>query len=146
MIRTLLDRTNYRVFITGSSSKLLPKEIATQLRGKSITYLLLGFSFREFLKAKKVKIEKVLSQIEKAKIKRLLKEYLDFGSFPEVILREEKERILKEYYDAIFFKDFIERHRLKSFNIANLIFSYFFQNFSSEISINRIINFLNLKD
>jgi len=81
MVRTILDRTNYRVFITGSSSKLLPKEIATQLRGRSVTYLLLGFSFREFLKAKKVKVEKVLSQIEKAKIKRLFKEYLDFSCF-----------------------------------------------------------------
>lgn len=141
MIRTLLDRTNYKIFITGSSSKLLPKEIATQLRGRSITYLLLGFSFREFLKAKKVKIEKILSQVEKAKIKKLLKEYLDFGSFPEVVLREEKERILKEYYDAIFFKDFVERHKLKSFNVANLVFSHFFQNFSAEISINRIVDF-----
>jgi predicted AAA+ superfamily ATPase len=71
----------------------------------------------------------------------LFKEYLDFSSFPEVVLKEEKERILKEYYDAIFFKDFVERHKLKSFSVANLIFSYFFQNFSAEISVNRIVDF-----
>jgi len=48
LVRTLLDR-GYRVYATGSSSKLLAREIATQLRGRSLTYLLLPFSFSEYL-------------------------------------------------------------------------------------------------
>ncbi|HIQ49657.1 MAG TPA: AAA family ATPase, partial [Nanoarchaeota archaeon] len=39
LVRTLLNQ-GYKVFITGSSSKLLSKEIATQLRGRSLSYLL----------------------------------------------------------------------------------------------------------
>jgi len=144
MVRTLLNR-DFNIFITGSSSKLLSKEIATQLRGRSLTYLLFGFSFREFLKARNFELKKVLSQLEKAKIKNLLKEYIEFGSFPEVVLKEEKEKILKEYYDAIFFRDFVERHELKSLEVARFIFSHVFQNFSQEISINKIFNLFKSK-
>lgn len=141
-VRTLLDRTPFNIFVTGSSSKLLSKEIATQLRGRSLTYILLPFSFREFLKAKKIELKNILTQIEKAKIKKYLREYLELGGFPEVVLKEEREKILKEYFDTIFFRDFVERHELKSLKIARFIFSFVFQNFSSEISVNKIVNFL----
>ena len=50
LVRTLLDR-GYLVYVTGSSSKLLTREIATQLRGRSVSYLLLPFSFSEALTA-----------------------------------------------------------------------------------------------
>jgi len=141
-VRTLLDRTSYNIFVTGSSSKLLSREIATQLRGRSLTYALLPFSFSEFLNAKKIELKNVFTQIEKAKIKKWLREYLELGGFPEVVLKEEREKILKEYFDTIFFRDFVERHELKSLEVARFIFSFVFQNFSSEISVNKIVNFL----
>jgi len=142
MVRTLLNRESYRIFVTGSSSKLLSREVATQLRGRSLTYFLFGFSFREFLRAKGVELEEVLSGLEKAKIKNLLREYLEFGSFPEVVLREDKEKILKEYQDTIFFKDFVERHELKSIEVAKFVFSQALQSFSHEFSVNRLVNLL----
>jgi predicted AAA+ superfamily ATPase len=141
-VRTLLDRTPYNIFVTGSSSKLLSREIATQLRGRSLTYVLLPFSFSEFLKAKKIELKNVFTQIEKAKIKKWLREYLELGGFPEVVLKEEREKILKEYFDTIYFRDFVERHELKSLEVARFIFSFVFQNFASEISVNKIVNFL----
>ena len=143
-VRTLLDRTPYRIFVTGSSSKLLSKEIATQLRGRSLTYVLLPFSFSEFLTAKKIerKNKNIFTQIEKAKIKKWLREYLELGGFPEVVLKGEREKILKEYFDTIFFRDFVERHELKSLEVARFIFSFVFQNFASEMSVNKIVNFL----
>jgi predicted AAA+ superfamily ATPase len=142
MVRTLLNRGSYRIFVTGSSSKLLSREVATQLRGRSSTYFLFGFSFREFLKAKGVNLEEVLSGLEKAKVKNLLREYLEFGSFPEIVLREDKEKILKEYQDTIFFKDFVERHELKSLEVAKFVFSQVLQSFSHEFSVNRLVNLL----
>jgi len=142
MVRTLLNRGGYRIFVTGSSSKLLSREVATQLRGRSLTYFLFGFSFREFLKAKGINLGEVLSGIEKAKIKNLLREYLEFGSFPEIVLKEDKEKILKEYHDTIFFKDFVERHELKSFDVAKFVFSQVLQSFSHEFSVNRLVNLL----
>ena len=141
-IRELLDIQHYNLFVTGSSSKLLSKEIATQLRGRTFSYLLLPFSFREFLKAKNVSTEH-LTMDETAKIRNLLRNYLEFGGFPEVVLEEtEKERILKEYFEMILFKDIVERHKLKNISLARFLLFFCLQNFSKEFSINKIIKSL----
>ncbi|MGB9727920.1 MAG: ATP-binding protein [Nitrososphaeria archaeon] len=136
LVRSLLNR-GFHVFITGSSSKLLSREVATQLRGRSITYLLLPFSFREYLKAKNVHVEPNFLE-NRGVIKRELKNYLEEGGFPEIVLREEKEKILKEYIDLAFFKDFVERHSVKSITLARYVFNDLLQNFSQEISVRAI--------
>ena len=139
-LREILDTNQYKLFITGSSSKLLSKEIATSLRGRTLTYSLLPFSFSEYLKVKNISTE-LLSKDEEVKIKRALKEYLEFGGFPEVVLEKEKERILKEFYDLILFKDIIERHHLRNIALAKFLLAYFAQNFTKEMSVNKILNF-----
>ncbi|MCD6564280.1 MAG: ATP-binding protein [Thermoproteales archaeon] len=136
LVRSLHDR-GFRVFITGSSSKLLPKEISTELRGRSITYLLLPFSFREFVRAKKIDITTMTFE-KIGSILRGLQEYLEFGGFPEVVLSEEKDRLLKEYFDEIYYRDFVERHGIKSLSFGRFLFEFMFQNFSKEISIRKI--------
>jgi len=142
-LRELLDLQRYNIFVTGSSSKLLSKEIATQLRGRTFSYLLLPFSFREFLKAKNIIITDFLTMDETAKLKSLLRNYLEFGGFPEVVFEEvEKERILKEYFDMILFRDIVERHKLKNISLARFLLSFLLQNFSKEFSVNKILKSL----
>jgi len=144
VVRSLLDR-GFKVVISGSSSKLLSKEIATQLRGRTISYLLLPFSFREFLKLKKIFPEKYITLTKEAKIRRALREYLTQGGYPEIVLSESDERkarILKEYYHTILYLDFVERFELKSIEVARLIFDFFLQNYSNFFSVNKIANFL----
>jgi len=141
-IRELLDLKRYNMFATGSSSKLLSKEIATQLRGRTFSYLLLPFSFREFLKAKNVTKES-LTMDEAAKVRSLLRNYLEFGGFPEVAFEEtEKEKILKEYFEMTLFRDIVERHKLKNISLARFLLSFLLQNFSKEFSINKIVKSL----
>ena len=141
-VRELLDLQRYNMFATGSSSKLLSREIATQLRGRTFSYLLLPFSFREFLKAKNVTTE-FLTMDDAAKIRSLLRDYLEFGGFPEVAFEEtEKERILKEYFEMTLFRDIVERHKLKNISLARFLLSFFLQNFSKEFSINKIVKSL----
>jgi len=72
---------------------------------------------------------------EKGRVKHLLKEYMEWGGFPEVVLSEEKEKILKEYIDLAFFKDFVERHRIQSTQIARYIFEFTLQNFARELTV-----------
>ena len=138
-VRELHDLKRYRIFLTGSSSKLLSKEIATQLRGRTLRFYLYPFSFREFLKMKGVKYHD-LTIDEEAKIKNLLWEYLEFGGFPDVVKSDYKINILREYADLILFRDFIERHGIKSIEVARAIHNFVLQNFGREISIMRIYN------
>jgi len=141
VVRSLLN-LGYKVYISGSSSKLLSKEIATALRGRSLSYLLLPFSFREFLKAREFKFKKTYSYSDTITIKNFLNEYMCIGGFPEIVLKNEKEKILKEYLDLAFFKDFLERHEIKNIRTAETIFEYVLQNYSKEISISKIQRFL----
>jgi len=52
------------------------------------------------------------------------------------------KKLLEEYYTTIFYTDFVERFKLKSLEVAKFVFNFFLQNFSSEFSINKIVNFL----
>ena len=139
LVRSLYDR-GYRVFVTGSSSKLLSREIATQLRGRTLTYILLPFSFREFLKAKKLQVG-VHTYEQRGQMLKALREYMNYGGYPEVVLSSEKDRILREYFTEIFYKDFVERHKLKSIEFGRFLFEFAYQNFSKEISMRKIKNF-----
>jgi len=47
-IRRIYDTKKFRIFLTGSSSKLLSKEIATQLRGRAITFEIFPFHLKNF--------------------------------------------------------------------------------------------------
>ena len=140
IVRELYDLKKYRIFITGSSSKLLSKEIATQLRGRSLSFILLPFSFREFLKFNGVKIGELVSKDEEARIKNLLRNYMEFGGFPDVIKNPEKIKILKEYSDLILFRDFVERHRIRNLELARALHMFIIQNFSKEISARALYN------
>ncbi|MEM1582659.1 MAG: ATP-binding protein [Candidatus Bathyarchaeia archaeon] len=145
-LRELLDLGRYNIFATGSSSKLLSREIATQLRGRTFSYMLLPFSFREYLKAKDVAIQEPLTMDAAARIKAHLRDYLEYGGFPEVVFEEtEKERILKEYSEMILFRDIVERHSLKNIGLARFLLSFFLQNFSREFSVNRVMKSSELK-
>ncbi|MEM3061208.1 MAG: ATP-binding protein, partial [Candidatus Bathyarchaeia archaeon] len=146
-VRRVYDSQKFRIFISGSSSKLSSKEIATALRGRSIDFTIFPFSFKEFLKAKgfEVKDIEVLSHLEeRGKILKLTEEFVRFGSYPKVTLTDEvetKERTLKSYYEAIFYKDLVERYRADAVLLDNFL-RYAITCFTKQISISKTYNYL----
>jgi hypothetical protein len=141
LLISLMNR-GYEVFATGSSSKILRKEFSSLLRGKNTIYLLLPFSFREFLKARRFQ-EDLRTFEGRGKVQKFLKDFLLVGGYPEVVLNEDKKDFLwKSYFDEIFYRDFVERHKIKNMEFGRLLLEFTFQNFSKEISMNRIKKFL----
>lgn len=118
--RRIVERENIRVFVTGSSSRMMPLEIHTSLRGRAWSIEVSPFSFREYLRFKKINVndKKFIYGAQKAVVKKYFSEYIRWGGFPEVLFLESefrKKKIIKEYLDAMFFKDLVER-----FNITNI--------------------------
>lgn len=139
-LRNLHDR-GYKIFITGSSSKLMIKEISKELRGRYISKILLPFSFKEFLKLKEFKFEDTSEK--RGKIKNLLLEYLKFGGFPEVLLIEnniDKIEKLNSIYETTFYRDLVERYKIREINIAKELLEYLISNISSFISVSKVYN------
>jgi len=139
-VRAVLDGENAQVFISGSSSKLLSKEIATSLRGRTLSYNVYPFSFKEFLKAKNFKMEKYLSSSQKAKLLNLLRKYMD-GSYPEVVFFEEgKEKILTEILDVTIYRDIVERFKVKNIKVLKLLLKSLVS--STYFSVHKFYNYL----
>ena len=140
-IRNILDKEKVRVFLSGSSSKLLSKEIATSLRGRTLNYLLLPFSFSEFLKARGFAFKKYLSSKEKIKFQNLFLEYFSFGGYPEAIIYpKERTKIIQEIIEVTISRDLIERYKIRNTKVIKLMFNYLVQ--SKEFSIHKFYNFL----
>lgn len=137
-VRELFERRDHTIFVTGSSSKLLSKEIATQLRGRSIKYLLLPLSFGEFLRFNKVKLEYPFSTSEENKLKNFFLKYLKNGGFPDVVLEEGIFwKFFEEYIDLVIYKDIAERWRIRNlFLLKNMIKSVV-SSISSKFSLHK---------
>lgn len=139
-VRRVYDTKKFRIFLTGSLSKLLSKEIATQLRGRALGFEILPFSFREVLLAKGIKLNKnIVYSMERFSINKHLEEYLKIGGFPEVVLEENqnlKVRILKEYLETMFFKDLVERYGIKNQQLLRELMKYLTTNVANIFSVN----------
>ncbi len=139
LVRSLLGR-GYVVFASGSSSQLLSREIATQLRGRSISYLLLPFSFKEYLRALGKNNLDWNLPTDVGLIKNHLQSYMESGGYPEpTLMIAARDKLLSEYKELIFFKDFVERHKIKSIEVARFLFNYITRCFASEITVRKIL-------
>jgi predicted AAA+ superfamily ATPase len=110
-VRRLHDTEGVRLFVTGSSSSLLARELATGLRGRSVAYEVFPLSFAEFLAFRGLKHEPY-SRASESRLAAALAEYLQTGGLPEIVLADAalRPRILKEYVDLVFYKDLVERY------------------------------------
>ncbi len=139
-VRSALD-DNLSVFISGSSAKLLSREIATSMRGRNLSYFIYPFSFREFLHAKKVEMKEFYSSAEKALLNNILQEYIIYGGYPETIIyKNERKKIIQDIFDTAIYKDVIERGRIRNVKVMReLIRSLLVSN---EFSMHKFYNYL----
>jgi len=144
-VRRLSEKGKYRIFVTGSSSKLFSREIATSLRGRTTSYFLMPFSFGEFLRYENFKVNKHIEHSSsRHKVKKLFQEYLRFGGFPEVFDRDRllKMKTLGEYFELTFYKDIVERYKIRNFTLLKDLMRYLLTNFASLFSLTAYYNFL----
>ncbi len=124
-----------KIFVSGSSSKIGGKETATLLTGRHLSIKMFPLSFKEFLTFKNFASEEAeYSQRRKALLLKLLKEYLEFGGFPEVVLSDQKADILNQYYVDIISRDVIERYRLREATTVENLGKYAITNTGSLFS------------
>jgi len=140
-VRRIYDTENIQLFVTGSSSKLLSSEIATSLRGRTITYEIFPFSFKEYLGYKNIEIN-LYSSKSVSFIKNAFNAYLLDGGFAETFDEspDVQKRILKDYLDLIIYKDIVERYHIKNQSLLKHLIKYMFVNMGTLISVNRLYN------
>lgn len=144
-VRGLHEKNKATIFVSGSSAKLLGKEFATVLTGRHVSLKVYPLTFPEFLEFKKLPLRDKLDVLsQKPKIKQMLREYLEYGGFPLVVLKEEKKEILTDYFEDILAKDVAERHRIKKVEKLRGLAQFYLTNISFLASFRKIKEFLGL--
>ncbi len=141
-VRRVLDNETCRIYIAGSSSRMLSREISTTLRGRTIVYEIFPLSFKEYLRFKDIEIN-MYSSASLSKIVNAFDEYLKRGGFPETVNfdREVWFRTIGEYMDSILYRDIIERYSVKNTFLLKFLLNYLSRNISTLLSVNKLFNY-----
>jgi uncharacterized protein len=143
VIRRFHDTLNVEIFLTGSSAKLLSKEIATNLRGRSLALEIWPYSFTEFLSAKKITIESdIYDKKRRDLLKQYFHDYLSIGGFPEVVHYpfDVRHQTLQDYLDIVIYRDIIERHTIRNPSIIKYMILSMIHNVGKPFTINKFYN------
>lgn len=137
-VRRLLGRRNLHLAITGSSAKLLSTEIATSLRGRSLTTEVLPFSFREALRHRGIEVPGRWppSQAVRGRLRSEFDRYLTVGGFPEVQDdASPRQRILQGYLDVTILRDVVERHSVANAPLLRALVRRLLRSAGSRVSV-----------
>lgn len=105
VLNSLLHIRNVDVYVTGSNSKFLSKDVVTEFRGRGDEIHLYPLSFSEYVS--KYQGDKMIAW----------KEYYTFGGLPLVLSLEteqKKAEYLKNLYESVYLIDIIERNKVKN--------------------------------
>jgi len=139
-VRRLVD-TKYRVYVTGSNAQMLSSEIATTLGGRFLIETVYPYSFREFLMAQGVEIQKNMEFGNmRIRLKKLFATYFYYGGLPELLRFEDKRQWLNSLYQKIFFGDLIARYEIRNTFALKIIVKKLAESVMSPISYSRLTN------
>lgn len=133
MLNELKAYKNLDVYVTGSNSKGLSKDIATEFRGRATQIHVYPLSFEEFY-------SHVGGDERKA-----LDVYMLYGGMPRVLaLTDEKDKkdYLSSLYNELYVKDIVERNGIEREDVLNDILDFLASQISSLTNPTNIANAL----
>ncbi|MFH1357467.1 MAG: ATP-binding protein [bacterium] len=143
-IRRLLDTKKAEIYLTGSSAKLLSKEIATSLRGRSLATEIYPFSFKEYYRhVSKTISDKPRSPKQRDMLQKDLESFLINGGFPEISKLQDsadRKNILQEYLNVTVYRDIVERHSITNINLLKYFVSILVGNMGNPFTVNKCFN------
>ena len=131
MLNELKSYKNLDVYVTGSNSKMLSSDIATEFRGRATQIHVFPLSFEEFYNY-------IGGNENKA-----LESYMLFGGMPKAVLindENDKKDYLSSLYSEIYIKDLIERNHIEREDILNDILNFLASQISSLTNPTNIAN------
>lgn len=131
MLNELKAYKNLDVYVTGSNSKGLSKDIATEFRGRATQIHVFPLSFAEFYSA-------VGGDERKA-----LDTYMLYGGMPRLLALEDdkdKKDYLTSLYSELYVKDIVERNGIEREDVLNDILDFLASQISSLTNPTNIAN------
>lgn len=130
-----------KIYITGSNSDLLQHQFATLLSGRYFANTVRPFSLKELFRLHGI-TDKFTAVSRKPELLRLVDHYLQWGSFPEIVLNEMdddiKAELLNGYYESIVLKDCIVYHQVRDAQLFKRLLHFVISNASSIFHYNSL--------
>jgi hypothetical protein len=140
--RRILDSENIELFLSGSSARMLSREVATSMRGRAMEAVVTPFSFRETLRHAGQEPTQSVARLTKSVRSRLesdLANYLKQGGFPEAQGLDERNlrELLRGYVDVVLLRDVVERHNISQPQVLRWMVQQLLGNAAGAFSINK---------
>ncbi len=136
------------LYVTGSSSSLLSREIGTALSGRYLDIEIFPLDFREFLLFNGIEIQSRAERVKrKSELNRSFRQYMTQGGFPKLLEFSDQQScrdLLTSYYDSILLRDIVARHDLSNYRSLEEISSFLLANTGSINSTNKLKNSFDL--
>lgn len=141
-IRRILEQEKMQIYVTGSSSKMLSKEIASSLRGRTYVKEVFPFNFKEYLEKLDVQLPKILGTKSKIELYYHLKNYLVWGGFPEVIGTSDEihRNLLQEYSSSVIYRDIVDRYNISNSHLLRQLLTHCLKNSARIFSVIKMFN------
>lgn len=140
VLRRIFDTKKVRMYLTGSSAKLLSTEIASSLRGRSIATEVWPYGLSGYLRAHELSLpSKPLGKQKMDHLKQVIKEFFCVGGFPAVqeLHLSERRTVLQSYVDSVVFRDVIERHKITNTQLIKYLIQTLIRNIAAPFSVNK---------
>lgn len=143
-VERLMRTEKCEVYITGSSAHMLSREIATQMRGRALSWEMFPFSFREFLDWQGLDGSMPFSSKNRLLVQKAFAAFWESGGFPEVAGLDRRLRIKthQEYFHAVLFRDLVERYDISHPRAIIDLAHRLVDNTASLYSINSLTGYL----
>ena len=140
--RRLLETERIDLFLSGSSARLLSREVATSMRGRAMEALVHPFSFREYLRyfgREPQQPTELLPKAARSALQKDLRTYLAHGGFPESLSAAARDRfeLLRGYVDTTLLRDVIERHAVSNPVALRWMVRHLLANPAGSFSVNK---------
>ena len=112
VLNDLIARNNLDVYVTGSNSKMLSKDIVTNFRDRGSEIKVYPLSFAEYLS---------FTELDKGDA---FEEYITYGGMPLAALEKderEKRKYLADLFTTVYFKDLVERYKIKDVEVLGAL-------------------------
>jgi hypothetical protein len=127
---------------------MLSREIGNKLTGRHVSFEVYPLSFQEFLRFNNLEVGTGLDYTaRKATVRKSFSDYLKYGGFPEVVLREsteDKELLLKNYFEDLLYRDIVTRYEIRDVSNLRNLAVYLLTNVAKLTSITKLKNNFNI--
>lgn len=142
-VRRVMDTEKTAIVVSGSSARMLSREVHSSLRGRGMATVIRPFGFREFLRHRgeePTKEPRRWTAAERSLVEKRFREFLVEGGFPETQGLPPASRLdlLQGYVDTVLFRDVIERYEVSQTAALRWLIRFCLRNPAGSFSAHRL--------